>query len=331
VADECNISVSPTALAFGDVQVGTTSADQTTTVSNSGGADCTVTVTQTGSTDFAAAPLSFTVIPSSSQDITVDYTPDAVGADDGNLAVGSNDPDTSNVDVTLSGNGVDQGGGAPIANDDNFVVDTTVIDRNGQADITAPGVLINDTDPDGDPISAVAASGTTTAGGTYDLLADGSFSYIPPTPDFTGDDDFSYTATDGANTSAAATVNLPVETNLLVNTTDQNKFNILMSYELGMHCTGFEFAYCCVLPPYNSIIAQVARTDKGANDSDFPMLLEGDPNVGKDALGRETVLREPQLDGNGDFNKYVLRYWHRPSRVTTAAARPSPAPITARW
>ncbi|MCG8023377.1 MAG: hypothetical protein JAZ02_05270 [Candidatus Thiodiazotropha endolucinida] len=33
----------------------------------------------------------------------------------------------------------------------------------------------------------------------------------------------------------------------------KNSFNIMMNYELGMHCTGFEFAYCCVLPPYNSI------------------------------------------------------------------------------
>ncbi|MEA2080664.1 MAG: Ig-like domain-containing protein, partial [Pseudomonadota bacterium] len=203
------------------------------------------------------------------------------------------------------------GNNPPVASDDNFVVDTTVIDRNGQADITAPGVLINDTDPDpADTVEATPASGTTTAGGTYDLLADGSFSYVPPTPDFTGDDSFSYTATDGTDTSAAATVNLPVQTGLLVNTTDQNQFNILMNYELGMHCTGFEFAYCCVLPPYNSIIAQVVKTDKGANDSDFPKLLEGDPVNGLDLLGRETVLRDPQLDGNGDFNKYVMRYWH---------------------
>ena len=24
---------------------------------------------------------------------------------------------------------------------------------------------------------------------------------------------------------------------------------ILINYELGMHCTGFDFSYCCVLPP----------------------------------------------------------------------------------
>ncbi len=83
-------------------------------------------------------------------------------------------------------------------------------------------------------------------------------------------------------------------------TQPKHTFNLLMNYELGMHCTGFEFSYCCVLPPYNSIVAQLVKTEK--NDK-FPTLLGGDPNVGIDPLGRETVVR----DG---FNKYVMRYWH---------------------
>ncbi|MDD3447802.1 MAG: hypothetical protein PHF72_02060, partial [Gammaproteobacteria bacterium] len=37
----------------------------------------------------------------------------------------------------------------------------------------------------------------------------------------------------------------------------KNDYNISINYELGMHCTGFDFSYCCVLPPYNSIQAQV--------------------------------------------------------------------------
>jgi hypothetical protein len=94
-------------------------------------------------------------------------------------------------------------------------------------------------------------------------------------------------------------------------TVPKNRFNIMMNYELGMHCTGFEFSYCCVLPPYNSILAQVVRTQKGFLGANaFPALLEGDPNVGKDFLGRPTVLRDTQLDSNGNFKKYVLRYWH---------------------
>ena len=87
----------------------------------------------------------------------------------------------------------------------------------------------------------------------------------------------------------------------------KNAFNILMNYELGMHCTGFEFAYCCVLPPYNSILAQVVKTEKNGGK---PELLEADPYNGLDFLDRPTVLRDKTLDKNDNFQKYVLRYWH---------------------
>jgi hypothetical protein len=104
----CNLSVSPTSLSFGDVQVGTTST-LSTTISSTGSGDCNVTITPTGSTDFTASPLGpFTLVPGSAQVVTVDYTPAELGIDTGNLAVASNDPSTPNVDVTLSGNGVDQ-------------------------------------------------------------------------------------------------------------------------------------------------------------------------------------------------------------------------------
>jgi len=89
----------------------------------------------------------------------------------------------------------------------------------------------------------------------------------------------------------------------------QTDFKILMNYELGMHCTGFEFAYCCVLPVYNSILAQVVKP-QGTDGAGFPALLEGDPNEGTDFFGRETVVRNKALDGSGNFKKYVLKYWH---------------------
>ncbi len=91
----------------------------------------------------------------------------------------------------------------------------------------------------------------------------------------------------------------------------QTEFKMMMNYELGMHCTGFEFAYCCVLPAYNSILAQVVKPEGGSND--FPRLLEADPNENTtaDVLGRHTVMRDPtSLDNNDNFQKYVLRYWH---------------------
>ena len=38
-----------------------------------------------------------------------------------------------------------------------------------------------------------------------------------------------------------------------------NDYNIMVFYELGMHCTGFDLSYCCVLPPYNSVLAQIVK------------------------------------------------------------------------
>src|ERR1035437_10685677 len=51
-----------------------------------------------------------------------------------------------------------------------------------------------------------------------------------------------------------------------------NDYNITINYELGMHCTGFDFTYCCVLPPYNSIQSQVVKNATGPRK--FPELLD---------------------------------------------------------
>lgn len=57
-------------------------------------------------------------------------------------------------------------------------------------------------------------------------------------------------------------------------TAPKNDYNITINYELGMHCTGFDFTYCCVLPPYNSIQSQVVKTATG--NKKWPELLEAD-------------------------------------------------------
>lgn len=70
--------------------------------------------------------------------------------------------------------------------------------------VAAPGVLANDTDGEGNPLSTVADTITTTSGGTVVLGADGGFTYLSPAG-FTGEDGFTYTVTDGTD-SASATV-----------------------------------------------------------------------------------------------------------------------------
>jgi CSLREA domain-containing protein len=73
--------------------------------------------------------------------------------------------------------------------------------------ITAPGVLANDTDPDGDPLNATRVTWTTK--GALTLNANGSFSYTPPA-NFYGSDAFAYRVSDGALASAVVVVTINI-------------------------------------------------------------------------------------------------------------------------
>ena len=92
---------------------------------------------------------------------------------------------------------------APIAVDD----DGYTTPEDTELLIAAPGVLANDSDPDGDPLTAIIE--TTTQNGTLSLNSDGSFSYLPNL-DFNGTDTYTYRASDGALQSAPATVTIIV-------------------------------------------------------------------------------------------------------------------------
>ncbi len=85
--------------------------------------------------------------------------------------------------------------------------DSYTLTMNSTLTLTAPGVLANDTDLDGDPLTAVLASSP--AHGTLSLSDNGGFSYAP-TIGYTGSDSFTYWANDGATNSTAATVTLSV-------------------------------------------------------------------------------------------------------------------------
>jgi VCBS repeat-containing protein len=91
---------------------------------------------------------------------------------------------------------------APVAAGDAFsTAEDTVLT------VPAPGVLGNDSDPDGDPLTAVLV--TAPSHGSLTLNANGSFSYTPAA-DFAGSDSFSYRASDGTLTSNVATVAISV-------------------------------------------------------------------------------------------------------------------------
>jgi VCBS repeat-containing protein len=86
----------------------------------------------------------------------------------------------------------------------------------------AGGVLANDTDADGDTLTAALVDNVTN--GTLTLNADGSFTYTPQA-DFTGTDSFTYTATDGTDPTAATQVTITVN--------EQNSFSVAENSPAG--------------------------------------------------------------------------------------------------
>ena len=93
---------------------------------------------------------------------------------------------------------------APVATNNSYSVSAS-----STLTVAAPGVLANDSDPDGDPLMAVLVSSS--SGGTLTLNVNGSFSYTPNAG--TTADSFTYQASDGALASAAATVSITVVSN----------------------------------------------------------------------------------------------------------------------
>ncbi len=94
---------------------------------------------------------------------------------------------------------------APVTVADSYELDSDIVFTNA-----APGVLANDTDADGDALTAGLVS--TTTNGTLVLAPDGSFTYQPDT-DYVGIDTFTYEAIDaGGLTGNVATVTLTVGT-----------------------------------------------------------------------------------------------------------------------
>jgi hypothetical protein len=93
---------------------------------------------------------------------------------------------------------------APVAVGDGFSTN-----QDSSLLVVAPGVLANDTDVDGDSLTAVLVSGPAHAS-SFTLSGDGSFTYTPTTG-FHGSDSFTYKANDGKVDSAPATVSITVQ------------------------------------------------------------------------------------------------------------------------
>jgi PKD repeat protein len=91
----------------------------------------------------------------------------------------------------------------PVAMDDAFTTD-----EGESLTVDPPGVLANDSDPEGGPITAALASFP--SAGLVDLRPDGSFTYFPGLAPEGSQDSFTYTVSDGTLTSTA-TVTITID------------------------------------------------------------------------------------------------------------------------
>jgi VCBS repeat-containing protein len=112
----------------------------------------------------------------------------------GFFSAGHGHTDTAAVSITVDA--------PPVAGNDSYNTD-----EDTALTVAGPGVLGNDTDADGNALTAVLVNGP--GHGSVGLNADGSFTYTP-TANYNGTDSFTYQVADGVATSSAATVAITV-------------------------------------------------------------------------------------------------------------------------
>ncbi|WP_232703277.1 Ig-like domain-containing protein [Halobacterium wangiae] len=185
-----SVTVTPSSLDFGNVSVGS-AATANVTIGNDGDAPLAV-----HGASFETSFLTFSVVsgggstvvaPGETHNVTVRFAPLRQGPAATSLPISTND---TYVSVSIRGNGAEQNR-APVTATDYYVV------YEGEwLNVSAPGVLANDLDPDDDTIDA--PSYVQPGNGTLaSFRASGGFNYTAD-PGFTGTDSFTYRAEDEA-------------------------------------------------------------------------------------------------------------------------------------
>jgi gliding motility-associated-like protein/uncharacterized repeat protein (TIGR01451 family) len=138
-------------------------------------------------------------------DGTFEYTPDTdfYGTDSFTVEVCDNGTPQacSQITITITVLPVNDN---PMGVDDNYTTDEDIPIR-----IDAPGVLVNDSDVDLDPLFVLSSDNTSVNGGIINMESNGTFSYSPPAG-FSGVDTFTYIVSDANGGSAEVTVTITV-------------------------------------------------------------------------------------------------------------------------
>ncbi|MCA9173081.1 MAG: tandem-95 repeat protein, partial [Planctomycetales bacterium] len=208
-------------IALGDIQVDIAAVNDSPTalsLSNNsipeGAASGAFVGTALGTDPDAGDTLTYTLLDDAGGAFALDGVTGALSVADASLLDHELQPTLSiTVQVTDSGGLthsavftilVTQVNEAPVAAGESYAVlqiDSLVVGA-------ANGVLTNDSDPDGDPLTALLI--TDVANGTLVLNADGSFTYTPDST-FAGVDSFTYAASDGSLASSPVVVQIRID------------------------------------------------------------------------------------------------------------------------
>jgi VCBS repeat-containing protein len=178
----------------------TTDEDQTLTISAPGMLENDTDAENDPLTSIlVSGPANGTLIANADGSFT--YTPNADfnGVDGFSYKVSDGSGESDVATVTINVTSIND---APTSVDDSYTTD-----EDTTLTIAATGVLANDTDIEGDSLTATLVTGP--SNGTVTLNADGSFEYIP-NANFHGTDTFTYTAADASANSAEATVTITI-------------------------------------------------------------------------------------------------------------------------
>jgi hypothetical protein len=201
-------------------------------------------------------------------DGSFNYVPDADwnGTDSFTYKASDGSMDSNNATVKIA---VKPMKDKPAAVDDNYEMN-----EDGELDVAAKGVLLNDEDVDvGDVLTAIKVSDPADGTLTWNPNNDGSFKYKPDA-DWNGTDSFTYKANDGSMDSNIATVNI------LVNPINEKPVALNDSYSVNED---------------NNLVVVVPGVLKNDKDVDVGDILTAikvsDPTYG-------TLLWNPNNDGS---------------------------------
>ncbi len=181
----------------------------------------------------------------------------------------ANPPECSDpATVTITVNAVND---TPEADDDSYATD-----EDTELSVAAPGVLAGDTDADDDTLTASLVTGP--ANGDLDLNADGSFSYTPDA-NFSGEDSFTYRASDGDEDSEIATVTITVRA-----------VNDAPDADADSATTDED----------NSVLVDVLGNDSDVDSNQLTISNVSDPSNGTAVVEQGEVRYTPDPDFNGE-------------------------------